>query len=119
MNTYNIINLLIRPTRLSVMIICLMVFHSVSAKSAPPKPKQNTTSQPALILTLPEQIPSSGINGLTNSASNAGIENQIIAEHHKKAPVDLDCDMNLLQNTSPDVSLTGRLSGECDVKYHY
>ena len=87
----------------------------VQAETAPPP-------APALILNLPTdealktEAPAWAIGSLNPTDANDG--NQLVAGRKKKAPL-VDCGMDMYQNTGPDISLTSRLTGECDLKLHY
>lgn len=112
---------LIKTIKPSVAVLCLIAFHAAAAKSdsaAPDQPAKALPSQP-LILTLPNQIPLDSPNQWQTRAASNPEEQQLIAEGRKSKSVDLNCGMNMVQNAAPEVSLTGRVGGECDVKYHY
>ena len=108
-------------------MVCLLTFHAVAAKSEATSPESFNKSS-NLILDLPTDEFLSPVerNGNTaiipnpQSFSQKRQENQqIIASDKKKTPLNVDCGMDLYQNTAPEVSMTSRLTGECDFKYHY
>lgn len=73
-----------------------------------------------LILTLPDQWPaakklsqSSGQGMVTNN------NNETQTSALKRTPVNMDCGLDVIQNTLGDVPLTNRIFGECGLHYHY
>ena len=111
----------LKKLRSACAIACLLVFHSVAAKSdAPPPETFNESSE--LILTLPDNE-IKGDEPVWSAHSfqiqNGGDGSQIMAGGKKKTPLDVNCGMDVYQNTAPDVPLGNRLTGECDLKYHY
>ncbi len=93
---------------------------SITTYAGTPKAFGKPVSQ-NLILTLPDQwlaaekaSPSITSNVLVHHNSN---ETQTFAL--KRKPVNVDCDMDVVQNTLGDVSLSNRFFGECDLHYHY
>lgn len=94
---------------------------SMPAHAGNPKAFDKSGSHPDLILTLPDQWlavekanPSINLNMVTHNNND---ETQ--ASALKKIPVNVDCDMNVIQNTVGDVPLSNRVFGECDLHYHY
>lgn len=114
---------LINPPRTIIGLVCLLAFHSATAKPSPPSAPPAPEKIPELILTLPadESIetgnPSSQAN--TWQTQNTPETLPLIVGGRKKAPLNVDCGMDLYKNTGPDISLTSRLTGACDLKYHY
>ncbi|QWF69495.1 hypothetical protein KEF85_08875 [Methylomonas paludis] len=127
MNIAEICQLIIKPSRTTVAVVFMLVFHAAGAKSAPPKPapvNQVEVQAPALqaaplILSLPDTEIKTTDSILDMHSQQAGDNLQLLAGNRKKAPVNLDCGMDLYQNSAPDVSLGSRLTGVCDLKYHY
>ena len=129
MRTTEMLKFFIKPSRSTLAVVFLLVFHAASAKSAPPKMVKVSPPPPlpvpALNLTLPDtdlkQTTTDGLLSLQRPLlSPAPADNlQLLAEHHKKPPVDMGCEMGLAQTLAPEVSLSSRLGGVCDLKYHY
>lgn len=73
-----------------------------------------------LILTLPDQWPTTEkVNQSINrsEAVHNNSENQTSAL--QRVPINMDCDINVVQNTAGDVPLSNRFFGECGLHYHY
>ncbi|TRX03314.1 hypothetical protein [Candidatus Methylobacter oryzae] len=98
----------------------LIVYCSAPAQTGRPKALNKPVPRPDLILTLPDQPfaeekTTSSVN--SNVAANNRNENQVFTT--KKIPVNVDCDMDVIQNTLDDIPLSNRIFGECDFHYHY
>ena len=108
-------------SRLILSLLCLLVFHAANAKSDSTASAATGKSK-ELILSLPNtelkgnDSPWSA-QPLLGASTDTG--KQLIAGGRKKTPLAVDCGMDVYQNSGPDVSLTSRLTGECDFKYHY
>jgi len=113
----------LRIARILVVISVFFTFsHAAEAKSDANKPVSSLAQSQQLILSLPEDEIKSENSGWTLNSDQKAIsaENQqFVAGGKKKRPLNLDCGMDVYQNTGPDISITSRLTGECDVKYHY
>lgn len=108
-------------SKASLIAVCVMVFHVAVAKSDAISPETFNKSH-GLILNLPaEDIKTEDSSWSTHSLAvmPKSRDNNIIASGSKKTPLNVDCGMDVYQNTGPDISLTSRLTGECDFKYHY
>ena len=108
--------------RFAIALGCLLACEIAAAKRAVVVQVETIKKSPELILNLPaEQVPNIeepawSIHTLKPTDGNDG--NQLVAAKKKKAPL-VDCGMDVYQNTGPDISLTSRLTGECDLKLHY
>jgi hypothetical protein len=113
---------LTKTPRAFIALVCLLAFHSATAKSSPPSAPPPEKAQ-ELILSLPaDQSIENGKTGLlanTWQTQNTPETLPLIVGGRKKAPLNVDCGMDLYKNTGPDISLTSRLTGNCDLKYHY
>lgn len=122
MNDSVLFNFNIR-SRMTAGLICLLAFQSIPAKSNPPSTKTQPEQPRELILSLPSQdAPVGGKPTWSENLrplQNADDTNPIIAGGKKKPAVNVDCGMDVYQNSGPDISLTSRLTGECDLKYRY
>jgi hypothetical protein len=110
--------------RLPAMAVCglvcfLITYQVAAAKStvtvtnAPPKSEPLILDLPANELltdssTVIQQMPKDAIN-----------DQALITATHKKRPVGMDCGVDVYQDTRADIALTSRLTGVCDLKYHY
>ncbi|MGZ4956618.1 MAG: hypothetical protein ACXV8Q_16040 [Methylobacter sp.] len=97
------------------VLCCLMPAHAGSQKafdqSDPPSD---------LILTLPDKwLADEKMNTLSSSDMSAHNNNEAQAFALKKTPVNVDCDVDVIQNAAGDIPLSNRLFGECDLHYHY
>jgi hypothetical protein len=85
-------------------------------------PGINTANHP-LNLNLPDTgIKPAETNNWSEHATAIDSSNnplQLMAGNKKQTPVKMDCGMDVLPTSNPDVALTSRLTGECDFKYHY
>ncbi|MGD0960759.1 MAG: hypothetical protein ABSB19_13215 [Methylomonas sp.] len=120
-------NFMPKSLGLASTILCLFAFHAAEAKSETPTDKTLTIGV-NLILDLPADElflkPADHGGLLQNSENVAGKQTldkgQIIATTTKKSkPLNLGCGMDVYQNLSPDITFSNRLSGQCDLKYHY
>lgn len=94
---------------------------SIPAHAGNSKAVDKSDPPPDLILTLPDQWlaaenVSSSISQNVAAHSN-NTEPQ--ATTQKKVPVNVDCDMDVIQNPVGDVPLSSQVFGECDLHYHY
>ncbi|MCK9394302.1 MAG: hypothetical protein M0Q44_01770 [Methylobacter sp.] len=94
---------------------------SIPAYAGTPKAFDKPAPAPNLILTLPDQW-------LAAEKSSPSITSNVLAHHNgnetqtfalKRKPVNVDCDMDVVQNTLGDAPLSNRFFGECDLHYHY
>lgn len=119
--------LLVKPFRTTIALVCLLTFHAVAAKSEAPVSKSATKTKPPinLILDLPDNfvsskdynpqiLPNTPYFGQKNNDNQ-----QLIAGDKKKRSLNVDCGMDMYQNSAPEVPMSSRLTGECDFKYHY
>jgi hypothetical protein len=139
MNATDFFNILNKAIIGAVALPGLLICQAAVAKSTAHRPpasapaldiiinglpgNSKTTALPTLNLSLPDDVgkpaPSGTWPPLSAPAAKADINQQILAGAKKQPPVKMDCGMDVLQTSNPDVSLTSRLSGECDLKYHY
>jgi len=112
-----------RHTTLAVFSIgCLMVCQTGLAKREVTVTAEPIQKTPDLILNLPADVaikseqPTWALRSV--SPTDINDSNQLVANRKKKPPL-VDCGMDVYRNTGPDISLTSRLTGECDVKLHY
>ncbi|WP_347987018.1 hypothetical protein [Methylomonas sp. AM2-LC] len=124
MNFANFFNFIGKPYRITCVLMCLLGFHAAEAKSEAPKANQSI-KRPDLVLDLQADnlLLDSNMTG-NNLVINTNIDNatdnqQLIVANKKKQPLNLGCGMDVYQNTGPDISISSRLTGECDLKYHY
>lgn len=116
-----------KPIRCAVALSCLSLTQVAVAASAPRQVQVESAAAPAraLNLDLPDNAGlNAGQGGIVRRQSaNAAADDQdlqLLAGNHKKArKLNMDCGVDLLQPSNQDASLTGRLSGECDIKYPY
>jgi len=122
MNFAKLFNLLFKPYRITCMLLCLLGFHAAEAKSEAPK-ANNSAKAPDLVLDLPANglllDATKTSNSLSINNNNSTDNQQLIVSGKKNQPLNLGCGMDMYQNIGPDISLTSRLTGECDLKYHY
>jgi hypothetical protein len=106
----------------SRVIYCSMLLALPFIAHAAPPETDKLSQSSELILSLPDRAISSNDQNWLNTSlhpDDIGNSKQLIANNKKKLPVNLDCGMDLYQNTTPDTPLSSRLTGECDFKYHY
>jgi len=120
-NTADFLTKLLKASRTVIAMACMAVFHSVAAYSDAPSPETFNKSA-KLILNLPDEIiktDNSTGSQYSFQTQNLGEAKQLIAGAKKNTPLNVDCGMDVYQNTGPDISLSSRLTGECDLKYKY
>jgi len=121
-NTADFLILYKYTARIAITLICILASPIATAKREVVVQAQTLQKSPELILNLPAddavktEQPAWAIGSLNPTDANDG--NQLVAGSKKKAPL-VDCGMDMYQNTGPDISLTSRLTGECDLKLHY
>jgi len=112
---------LFKSSSIPLALISLLASPPVWAGSITVSPETFNKSR-GLILSLPDKElkidTPTGTPDPLNSQTNHDTP-QLLADTHKKKPLNLDCGMDLYPNTAADLSLTSRLTGTCDVKYHY
>jgi len=115
------LKMLLRAIKGILGVAGFVLCYSTPAYAGNSKAADKSDPPPDLILTLPDQwlaaekvVPSINQNVATRSNSN---ETQATAL--KRVPVNVGCDMDVIQNTAGDVSLSKQLFGECDLHYHY
>ncbi|MDD4915713.1 MAG: hypothetical protein PHW13_11835 [Methylococcales bacterium] len=125
MNTADFLKNLLKPFNSTLILVCLLISQAVAANSAPRASAPVPVAMHALDLSLPDNTgvkPVGADNGSQHQARRAEKSDnvlQIIAGSKKQEPLNMDCGMNVMQTSNPDVALTSRLTGECDFKYHY
>jgi hypothetical protein len=97
-----------------IILLCSLPAHAGKPKT-PDKPKPPAN----LILTLPDQWLADEKTNKPISMNVAAHNNENQAFAAKKIPVNVKCDVDVIQNTVNDVPLSNRLFGECDLHYHY
>jgi hypothetical protein len=124
MKTTEFFNINKYTVRIALALCGLLAYQNVMAKrQVVVQAEPAKTPPPALILNLPaenamnNEEPAWAKPSLTPSL-NSNDANQLVAERKKKAPI-VNCGMDMYQNTGPDIPLTSRLTGECDLKLHY
>ena len=97
-----------------------VLYCSMPAHAGSPKAFDKYDPPSDLILTLPDQE-------LTTEKLSPSI-NQTVVTHNnnetqtsalKSPPVNVNCNMDVIQNTVGDVPLSNRLFGKCGLQYHY
>ena len=122
MKTADISNLYKYTAHIAIALGCLVACEIANAKREVVVQAETVQKSPELNLNLPAddaiktEEPAWAIGSLKPIDANDA--NQLVAGRKKKAPL-VDCGMDMYQNTGPDISLTSRLTGECDLKLHY
>jgi hypothetical protein len=116
------LKMLLNAIRRILGVVNFVLFCSIPAHADNPKAFDKSDPPSDLILTLPDQWPaaekvSQSINKSMVMTHNSNDEAQTPAV--KRTPVNVDCDMDVLQNTVGDASLSNRFFGECDLHYRY
>jgi len=116
------LKMLLNAIRRILGVVGFVHFCSIPAHADNPKKFDKSDPPAELILTLPDQWPaaekvSQSINKSVVAAHNSNDETQVPPV--KRVPVNVACDMDVVQNTVGDVSLSNRFYGECDLHFHY
>ncbi len=101
-------------------VVALALCCSIPAHAGNPKPFDKYDPPTDLILTLPDQALAAEKTGdslLRNAAAQNNNETQ--ASALKTVPVNVNCNVDVIQNTVGDVPLSNRIFGECGLHYHY
>lgn len=110
-------NMFLNTSKTTIAVASLLVFYSLSASADAPSPE--TFNQPSeLVLTLSDHWLQADKQASLKT-QNTSDADRVIADKLKKAPVKVDCGMDVNQNTGLDNSLGSRLTGECDLHYNY
>lgn len=91
---------------------------STSAYAGKPKAFDKYDPPSDLILTLPDRLLVATKDSQSSNQNLMAINNNAIQTSTLKR-VNMDCDVNVIQNTLGDMPLTNRIFGECDLHYHY
>ncbi len=116
------LKMLLNAIRRILGVVGFVLYSSIPVHADNPKAFDKSDPPSNLILTLPDQLP-------VAEKVNHSINNSVLATHNnsnepqtpalKRTPVNVDCDMDVIQNTVGDASLSNRFFGECDLHYHY
>ena len=106
--------------RIFFTLFCLLILYASPAKSAGPTP-DSSQQRASLILKLPQdEIKTDNAGGAGNGlVLQQADANQMALTGKRKTPLNVDCGMDIFPANNPDISLSSRLTGECDVKYHF
>jgi hypothetical protein len=103
-----------------LMIFGFILYLSIPAYARKQKTFDKFDPPSDLILTLPDQMP------VTDKASQSNSQSLLATNHNtsqttaiKNVPVNVKCDVDVIQNTLTDVPLSSRIFGECGIHYHY
>ena len=103
-----------------LLVVGVVLYLSESAQAGKQKSFDKYDPPSDLILTLPDLMP------VTEKFTQPSAESLLAVNHSaiqssaiKKAPVNLKCDVDVIQNTVVDVPLSSRIFGECGFNYHY
>ncbi|MGZ5028675.1 MAG: hypothetical protein ACXWE9_13165 [Methylobacter sp.] len=100
---------------IGIILCCSLPAHAGKAKKMIDKPKTPVN----LILTMPEQWLGEEKANQSVNLNMAAHNNDNPAFTAQKVPVNVKCDVDVIQNTVNEVPLSNRLFGECDLHYHY
>lgn len=113
-------DLFLKSSKTTMAMAGLLIFCSDLAYADAPSPE--TFNKPAeLVLTLSDRWLTTDNPGVSPSlkTSNRSNANKIIINKKKNIPLNMDCGMDVNPYAGNDNSLTGRLTGECDLRYNY
>jgi hypothetical protein len=103
-----------------VGVIGVVIFLSIPAHAGKQKIFDEFDPPTDLIVTLPD--PMLRVDKISQSDSQSLLK----ANHNvtqtsavKNVPVNVKCDVDVIQNTLIDVPLSSRIFGECGLHYHY
>jgi hypothetical protein len=104
-----------------MLIVVYVVFYlSIPAYAGKQKTFDKFDPPSDLILTLPYQMPFSDKTSQSDSKSMLATNHNINQTSAiKNVPVNVKCDVDVIQNTLTDVPLSSRIFGECGLHYHY
>lgn len=114
------LKMLLRISKPTLVIVGVILYCSIPVYAGSPKAFDKYNPPSDLILTLPDQ-------GLTQDKITPSISPNLIAHDNnetqtsalKSPPVNVNCNMDIIQNTVGDVPLSNRLFGKCGLQYHY
>lgn len=109
------------PNFISGCLIAMASLLSLPAVMAQPNAKKpnDLIKPPELILNLPDSRLQTDDASWTQPSQHSADSKQIIVGSRRKAPLNLDCGVDVYPTVNPDISLSSRLTGECDFKYRY
>ena len=103
-----------------LLVVGVVLYLSESAQAGKQKSFDKNDQPSDLILTLPDLMP------VTEKISQPITESLLAVNHNaiqssaiKKAPVNLKCDVDLIQNSVVDIPISSRIFGGCGFNYHY
>jgi hypothetical protein len=92
---------------------------SIPTHAGNPKAFDKSDSSSHLILTLSDQWLEAEKASQPINQSAATRNNETQTSALKRTHVNVDCDMDVIENTAGDVPLSKQLFGQCDLHYHY
>lgn len=103
----------------TILAVIIVLCYSMPVHAGPVKTFKKTAPPVKLILTLPNQwLAAEKTSGLMNAATRDS-NNEAQAFALKNKPVNVNCNMDVIQNTVGDAPLSNRLFGKCGLHYHY
>ncbi len=101
-----------------MFVIGIVVFCSIPAHAAKQKEFDKYDPPTDLVLTLPDPLLNTKKADLSTDQMPANY-NAAQTSALKITPVNVDCNVDVIQNTLGDVSLSNRIYGKCGLHYQY
>jgi hypothetical protein len=114
------LKILLKTINRMVGVVGVVFYLSIPAHAGKQKIFDKLPPPAKLILTLPDRIL------LTDNINQSDAQGFLKTNHNvtqtsaiKNDPVNVKCDVDVIQNTLTDVPLSSRIFGECGLHYHY
>jgi hypothetical protein len=113
------LNMLLNAIKWVLGIAGFVLCCSIPAYAGNPKAFDKSDPPSHLILTLSDQwLAEEKVSQPINQGAVTR-NNETQTSALKRTPVNVDCDMDVIESTAGDVPLSKQLFGECDLHYHY
>jgi len=103
-----------------VCIVGVLLCCSISAQAKAPKAFDQYDPPSDLVLTLPDPL-LVGYKASTSRDQDQATNDQNVMQTSapKSKPVNVNCDVDVIQNTLNNAPISSRVFGECGLHYHY
>ncbi len=103
-----------------VGVVGVLLCCAMPAQAQVPKAFDQYNPPSDLVLTLPDPLLAEDkASTSSNQVQVTNDQNILQTSSIKSKPVNVDCDVDIIQNTLNNVPISSRVFGECGLHYHY